>query len=912
MAVAAYASLLSLTHVLDNLQLPARRHLLHLQAILIQSLQEKVKFLQGFLELHSQRISQETEHLARQIVAVADEAEHIIDLYVVNQLRERSQNRRPLTAAIPHFRQEIIKLIRKIDSITKKLMVIKEEWDGVQDQQPIVAVEPVGSTTLPSSDKNTMVGSDEVLVRVIDELTRGESDLQILPIVGMGGIGKTTLAQNAFDHPYIVNRFDLRIWFTISQQYKVRDILLKYFLNNEKNKEDDEKEDDGKYKDDDEKKQECITDDEKNEEKGESLDELGVAELGERMHKLLFGERYLIIMDDMWSIKAWEDFMSYLPNNENGSRILVTTRLLDVARPLSIDNHYFTLDLLDEDKSWNLLCEKVFAQESCPYPELEEIGREIAKGCRGLPLSIVVIGALLARSKKTREYWGFVAKNLTSIVNCGEDEYCFKILSLSYNSLSIHLKPCFLYMRVFPEDHEIKASELIKLWISEGFVKPIGGKSLEEVAEEYLEDLTNRNLILIRKRSRRGNINTCSVHDILRDLCLRESNREHLIRLPKVQHIALSGEQEDRLCFLCSQLGRRHGICLHGVAVGLRSTIVRPPLCNACNNMYPNLNRSRWVKVFERVKHQSGETFPQHTKLRYLAFQAPRDPLRAEKFAFPCTISLLWTLQTLHLSVGYSRTDPILLLPSEIWEMPQLRHLNARHFVLRGPLIRHVEGKDSNILENLSTLSLGGFRCTEKDVVERIPNLKKLNASYLRFRMDDSTYYLRDLAHLNKLESLSLERCPRLEQIAFPTSLKKLSLSIGRNFSWEKMTTIGSSLSNLEVLKLYRSFDGYEWVPVEGEFLRLKALVIRDCYLVRWGAEDIHFPNLQSLTLRSMSELEEIPLSIGDIYTLQFIHLDWCSESTINSAKKILEDQEEKGNENLQVYVGGKQVHVAS
>ncbi|KAL0417166.1 UNVERIFIED_CONTAM: putative late blight resistance proteinR1B-8 [Sesamum latifolium] len=467
-------------------------------------------------------------------------------------------------------------------------------------------------------------------------------------------------------------------------------------------------------------------------------------------------------------------------------------------------------------------------------------------------------------------------------------------------------------MRVFPEDHKIKASKLIKLWVGEGFIKPIEGKSLEEVAEQYLKDLTDRNLILIHKRSRRWDINTCSVHDILRELCLRESNREHLIRRPKVQRIALSGEQEDKLCFLSSHPGRQHRIFLQGVVVGLRSTVVSPSLCNECNNMYPNLKRFRWVKVFERVKYQSGETFPQHTTLRYLEFQAPRDPLRIEKFALPRTISLLWTLQTLHLSVGYSRRDPMLLLPSEIWEMPQLRHLNARQFVLRGPLVRRVEGKDLNILENLGTLSLGGFRCTGKDVVERIPNLKKLIASYLRFRMDDSCYYLSNLAHLNKLESLSLERFPLLEQIAFPTSLKKLSLSIGRNIPWEKMTIIGSSLPNLEVLKLYHAFRGYEWIPVEGEFLQLKALVIRDCYLVQWGAEDIHFPNLQSLTLRSMNKLTDVPLSIEDICTLQFIHLDRYSESAINSAKKILEDQEEKGNESLQVYVDGKQVCVAS
>ncbi|XP_011072172.1 putative late blight resistance protein homolog R1A-10 [Sesamum indicum] len=784
--------------------------------------------------------------------------------------------------------------------------MIKEELDDVQDQQPIVAVEPVGLTTLPSSERNTTVGSDDVLVRVIDELTRGESNLQILPVVGMGGIGKTTLTQNAFDHPYIANSFDLRIWFTISQEYRVRDILLKYFLNDEKNKEDDKKD-----KEDDEKKQKCPTDaEEKNEEKGKSLNELGAAELGECMHKHLFGRRYLIVMDDVWSFKAWEDFMKYLPNNGNGSRVLMTTRLLDVARPLCFDNHYFTMNFLDDNKSWDLLCEKVFGPKSHPHPELEEIGRKIAKGCRGLPLSVVVIGGLLAKSNKTREYWEYVAKNVTSFVNFGDDEYCSKILFLSYNNLPIHLKPCFLYMKVFPEDHRIKASKLIKLWIGEGFMKPIEGKSLEEVAEEYLKDLTDRNLILIHKRSRRGNINTCSVHDIMRELCIRESNRERLIRLPKVQRIALSERTDDRSCFLCSHPGRRHGIFLQGIVVRMRPTVVSPSLCNECNNMYPDLNRFRWVKVFERVKYQSVETFPQPTTLRYLEFQAPEDPLRVDKFAFPRTISLLWTLQTLHLYVGYTSADPLLLLPSEIWEMPQLRHLNARQFVLCGPLVRSVEGKDLNILNNLSTLSVGGFKCSEKDVVERIPNLKKLNVSYLRFGRDDSCYYLRDLAQLNKLESLYELFCPSLEQIIFPTSLKKLSLSMTRNFPWGQMTIIGSSLPNLEVLKLYRAFRGYEWIPVEGAFLRLKVLVIGLCYLEQWGAEDIHFPNLQSLTLTSMNSLKEIPLSIGDICTLQFIHLDRCSKSVIKSAYEILEDQEEKGNESLQVYVDGKQILV--
>ncbi|KAL0355826.1 UNVERIFIED_CONTAM: hypothetical protein Sradi_4029500 [Sesamum radiatum] len=126
------------------------------------------------------------------------------------------------------------------------------------------------------------------------------------------------------------------------------------------------------------------------------------------------------------------------------------------------------------------------------------------------------------------------------------------------------------------------------------------------------------------------------------------------------------------------------------------------------------------------------------------------------------------------------------------------------------------------------------------------------------------------------------------------------------------MTIIGSSLSNLEVLKLYHAFFGPDWSPIEGEFLRLKVLFVQSDDLVQWGAEDIHFPNLLGLYLKSMIELEEIPLSIGDINTLHSIHLDDCSDSALNSAVEILKNQKDKGNESFQVYVHGKQVFLDS
>ncbi|KAL0440921.1 UNVERIFIED_CONTAM: putative disease resistance protein [Sesamum radiatum] len=294
MAVAAYATLRSLSHVLDNLQHPVRLRRLHVDPNQIKSLQVKVQFLLDFLEAHhSQRISEEIGDLGRQIADTAVEAEEVVDRHVVDQLRYRSQEKSHCMAALSSFCQDIDKVIGKITSLAKELtLMVKEQQADAQDEQRIVSVHVTSSEVLSSSGKkSTMVGFDDHLVRVMGELTRSEPNLQILSIVGMGGIGKTTLAQNVFDHPYIVHYFSKRIWVTISQEYNIQEILLCLLNNGEKRKSSETS-----------------------------------AKLGQRLYHSLFGERYLIVMDDIWSSKAWDDLKLFFPNNKEGSRVVVTTR----------------------------------------------------------------------------------------------------------------------------------------------------------------------------------------------------------------------------------------------------------------------------------------------------------------------------------------------------------------------------------------------------------------------------------------------------------------------------------------------------------------------------------------------------------------------------------------------------------
>ncbi|KAL2243932.1 UNVERIFIED_CONTAM: putative late blight resistance protein R1A-10 [Sesamum indicum] len=872
MAVAAYATLRSLSHVLDNLQLPPRLRRLHVDTDRIRGLQETVQFLLDFLEAHSQRISEEIGVLGRQIADAAAEAEEVVDRHVVDQLRFRSEEESHCMAALSSFSQDIDKVTGKLDSLTTELTkMVKEEWAvDAQEEQCIVSV-PLKSPKV-SGKKTTMVGFDEHLEQIVDKLTKGELELQILPIVGMGGIGKTTLAQNVFDHPYTVHYFPKRIWLTISQEYSVREILSSLLHNGKK------------------------------QESSQTLVELGL-----RLYQSLFGERYLIVMDDVWSVEAWNELKLFFPNDGKGSRVMLTTRESSLAIFLGSQESY-SLDFLNEEKSWNLFCPETFAQKDCPYLELEEIGKNIAKSCNGLPLTIVVLGGMLANSNMTREYWESVAKDVRTFRNSKDYEGCLKILFLSYNNLPVHLKPCFLYMSIFPEDFQIRISEITKLWIAEGFLKSIRGKSLEEVAEKYLRDLIDRNLFLSLKFGFDGKIKECGIHDLLRDLCLREYEKEHFIYAPKVQHVGAGGVEGDK-CFICYNGTSLQRIDLNEVHDASQLTSLASVLvCNTCKNKYPNLNKARVVRA-RLVRNSWGrpaEVESLHpTSLRYLVMFG----LAGYEFSSPSTIALLWNQETFRF---FSVPVFVTTITNVVWDRPQLRHfLGFAHFVLP----KEAATQDFVIMENLHTLScMRNFRCT-KDVLRRIPNLKKLGISYDKKNKTEWTYNcLYNLVRLQKLESLSIKgKFLPLENPTFPTSLKKLRLE-GCNIPWEKIMSVGSLLPNLEKLVLESNWiKEPEWNQVEGDFPRLKFLKIYDGdKLKRWRAENIHFPNLEILFLECMLDLEEIPAILGDIPTLHSIYLTYCTDFVINLAKQIVEEQHSYGNEILQLYINEKRYQVGS
>ncbi|KAL2482258.1 Disease resistance RPP8-like protein 3 [Forsythia ovata] len=763
-----------------------------------------------------------------------------------------------------------------------------EDGSGVQDLQP--------RTSLGApSDKSTMVGLDDELIQILEWLERDSLLLDTLSIVGMAGIGKTTFARKVYDHQRIQMTFHIRVWVTVSQNYNERKIVLDLLDSMKK-----------------------LTDEMHKE----------TSELKHVLYQNLKGWRYLIIMDDIWDMEVWNDIRCLFPDDKKRSRIMLTTRLETVAvhvNPRALHHMRFLNDdeswnllcekvfgaTINDDESWNLLCKKVFGEDCCPR-ELNQIGTKIAKNCRGLPLAIVLIGGLLSKSTKTQSYWEYVVKNLSSVITSNDDQ-CKRIMDLSYDNLPPHLKVCFLYMGIFPEDYEILVSKLVKLWIAEGFIEPVTRKSLEDVAEEYLLNLVERSLILVSKKSSKGKTKTCKIHDLLHQLCAREARKESFFH---VTDMSLNGLPTD---ISMSHVTDKNLQSLPTNFISLRRVSIHPNTetnCVHAKSLQPSTVRS--VLNFDPMLHLSVE-FLKSRLLRVLdvnSFDFPTESFEFLKLVnlrylacvsgareFPSSLYKLRNLQTLILH----GTESSFHLPLEIWRMPQLRHAHLEKVNLPDPPKAGVEEEHClTILEDLQTLSnVINFRCAE-DILRRIPNLKKLGILYVDVRVDWSDYYLNNLARLQNLETLKclfdVPYPPFLQNLTFPTSLKKLTLR-GCFLPWKDITIIGS-LPNLQVLKLKRNaFNGLVWETKEEQFLQLTFLLLEKNNLKYWKADHIHFPKLQHLILHNCRRLIEVPRGIGDIPTLQKIELYYCSDSLVTSAKNIYEEQCDLGNEVLQVRI---------
>uniref|UniRef100_A0A0E0HLG8 Uncharacterized protein n=1 Tax=Oryza nivara TaxID=4536 RepID=A0A0E0HLG8_ORYNI len=339
------------------------------------------------------------------------------------------------------------------------------------------------------AEEAQLVGIDEPRNELVSWLMEEDLRLRVLAIVGFAGLGKTTLARMVCGSPVVKSAdFQCCPLFIISQTFNIR-ALFQHMVRELIQEPHKAMAIAGC-------KHGLITDDYL-----EGMERWEVAALTKNLRRYFQDKRYIVILDDIWTVSAWESIRCALPDNLKGSRIIVTTRNADVAntccsRP---QDRIYNIQRLSETTSRELFFKKIFgfADDKSPTDEFEEVSNSVLKKCGGLPLAIVNIGSLLAsKTNRTKEEWQKVCNNLGSeLENNPTLEGVKQVLTLSYNDLPYHLKACFLYLSIFPENYVIKRGPLVRKWIAEGFVSQRHGQSMEQLAESYFDEFVARSIV---------------------------------------------------------------------------------------------------------------------------------------------------------------------------------------------------------------------------------------------------------------------------------------------------------------------------------------------------------------------------------------------------------------------------------
>uniref|UniRef100_A0A803MDN2 Uncharacterized protein n=2 Tax=Chenopodium quinoa TaxID=63459 RepID=A0A803MDN2_CHEQI len=403
-----------------------------------------------------------------------------------------------------------VKMIReRLDDISKDYHDYYSGPTWVSGEGRIVAKRREDSHSFVYAED--VIGRDADKKEIIDKLLDSSvrDAVHFVTLVGIGGLGKTTLAQLVYNDDRIVTEFPLRMWVCVSDEFNIRDILCK-LLNSTVNQ------------------------------------NFEVEELQRRVRQKINGERYLLVLDDVWNEDRheWLKLENLLIGGVRGSRVVVTSRSKMVATIVG-DGLTYELKGLSPEDSWSLFEKMAFRNEIERMDDhLIEIGQHVLKKCANVPLAIRVVGSLLYG--QTKSIWqSFKNRDLIKMKRDDKDGI-LPILKLSYHHLTLELKNCFSYCALFPKDYWIEKEILVNLWMAHGFLSPSEGQRVKDAAEEYFMILLQRCFFQDAIRDDYGEIVACKLHDLMHDVAQEAVGRDLLVvdnvseLKEKIRHLSFS------------------------------------------------------------------------------------------------------------------------------------------------------------------------------------------------------------------------------------------------------------------------------------------------------------------------------------------------------------------------------------
>ncbi|KAK8564476.1 hypothetical protein V6N12_036599 [Hibiscus sabdariffa] len=711
-------------------------------------------------------------------------------------------------------------------------------------------VKNLSESTLFFKDDD-LVGTDKAQSELLGWLMDQELQRTVISVVGMGGLGKTTLVANTFNKQVVKQHFDCCAWITVSQQYVVTDLFKSTIK--------------GLYNKAKEKINPLI-----------NLDSMSYLELLEELVNFLQPRRYLIVIDDVWSTHLWQDISIALPANMNGSRILLTTRKEDIASfEFGVAKHIFPLKHLPSEESMTLFCKKAFVGKSgqCP-PYLESSATKLVAKCQGLPLAIVALGGLMA-SKNSIAEWNGVYNNLNRELS-ENDTYLerLKYISLlSYHDLSYTLKQCFLYCCIFPEDYAIKRKRLIRLWMGEGFVELLNETNPDVVAERYLSELICRGLLQVEKRNASGRPKILKMHDILREFAVSisksikfaaKSDGRREVEDDGIRRWSIEAKEKEMKAASRTALSRLRSLFVFSVDETSRSSFNRLP---------SGFKLMRVLDLEDTPINELPDELGNLFNLRYLNIS------RTQVKELPKSISKLYNLQSLVMKETQIRE-----LPAGIVKLKNLQYLvaygwNANRWAFDF-CIGTVVPSDICLLSNLQVLSTVEASGDFIKQLGKMVQLRRLNVANVNETDEKNLCFaIAKMIHLRYLEVKSCNEDELVKMDALesaPPGLETLAL-VGK---LEKVPHWFNSLESLRFLFLQgsRLRDGF--------LLHIQALPnLRYFFLLNaYGGDQLNFvegfQKLKRLRIEGSPRLKEIVINKGVMPGLQQLNIDQCQEFT--------------------------------